>query len=302
MDSKTVFVSIVGRPNAGKSSLLNAMVGEKVAIVSDKPQTTRTKITSILTKDGTQYVFIDTPGIHKAKTKLGEHMMKAVKDSVSEIDVIVFVADATKKFGENEAEFLESFKKSKIPVILVLNKIDLIEEKENLLKIIDEASRLYEFEAIIPVSVLENDGIELVLNEISKLAVESPHFFPDDMLTDQPERVIAAEIVREKFLHLLSEEIPHGIAVTVEEMKERKDKNGNDILDISANIFCEKDSHKGIIIGKNGDMLKKAGSLSRQDMEDFFGIKVNLQLWVKVKPDWRNKEGMIKNFGLANSK
>ncbi|MCX7657619.1 MAG: GTPase Era [Oscillospiraceae bacterium] len=302
MDSKTVFVSIVGRPNAGKSSLLNAMVGEKIAIVSDKPQTTRTKITGILTKDETQYVFIDTPGIHKAKTKLGEHMMKTVKDSVSDIDVIVFVADATKKMGESEAEFLESFKKSKVPVILVLNKIDLIEEKENLLKIIYEASKLYEFEAIVPVSVLENDGIELVLNEISKLAVESPHFFPDDMLTDQPERVIAAEIVREKFLHLLNEEIPHGIAVTVEEMKERKDKNGNDMLDVSANIFCEKDSHKGIIIGKNGDMLKKAGSLSRQEMEDFFGIKVNLQLWVKVKPDWRNKEGMIKNFGLANSK
>lgn len=291
---KNAFITIVGRANAGKSSLLNAIIGEKIAMVSDKPQTTRTKITGVLTKDEMQYVFMDTPGIHKAKNKLGEHMLKTVKDSVSDIDVIVMVADCSKKINENETTLLENFKFSKTKVILALNKIDLIQQ-EDIGKMVLEYSALYNFDAIIPVSVKNNEGVSEVLEEVSKYAVEGPHYFPDDTLTDQPEKVLAAEIIREKLLMLLNEEVPHGIAVTIEEMKERKDK---DILDISAYIFCEKNSHKGIVIGKNGAMLKKVGMLSREEMESFFEIKVNLQCWVKVKADWRNKEGMIKNFGL----
>lgn len=297
MNTKTAFISIVGRTNAGKSSLLNAIIGEKIAMVSDKPQTTRTKITGVLTKDEVQYVFVDTPGVHKTKTKLGEHMLQAVKDSVADIDIILMVMDVSKKINEQERALIESFRKSKTTVILALNKIDLI-DKNQLITVIQEASELYDFDAVIPISVLENDGIDEVLKEIADHAAEGPHYFPDDMLTDQPERVLAAEIIREKLLILLNEEVPHGIAVTVEEMKERDDK---DILDISANIFCERDSHKGIVIGKNGAMLKKVGSLARNELESFFEIKVNLQLWVKVKQDWRNKEGMIKNFGLSSA-
>lgn len=296
MNTKTAFVSIVGRTNAGKSSLLNAIIGEKIAMVSDKPQTTRTKITGVLTKDDVQYVFMDTPGVHKTKTKLGEHMLQAVKDSVTDIDIILMVMDVSKKINEQERALLESFSKSKATVILALNKIDLI-DRNQLISVIQETSELYDFDAVIPISVLENDGVDEVLKEIANHAAEGPHYFPDDMLTDQPERVLAAEIIREKLLILLNEEVPHGIAVTVEEMKERDDK---DILDISANIFCERDSHKGIVIGKNGAMLKKVGSLARNELESFFEIKVNLQLWVKVKQDWRNKEGMIKNFGLSS--
>ena len=294
MNSKTAFVTIVGRANAGKSSLLNAIIGEKIAMVSDKPQTTRTKITGVLTQNEVQYVFMDTPGVHKAKTKLGVHMLQTVKDSVSEIDIVLMLIDTSKKIGENEANLIETFKASHTPVILILNKIDLI-EKEKLVSIIAECSQMYDFEAIIPISVLNNDGIDIVFSEVTKHAVDGPHYFPDDTLTDQPEKVLAAEIIREKLLQLLNEEVPHGIAVTIEEMKEREDK---DILDISANIFCERDSHKGIVIGKNGAMLKKVGSLAREELESFFQIKVNLQCWVKVKQDWRNKEGMIKNFGL----
>ena len=295
MSTKTVFVTIVGRANAGKSSLLNALIGEKIAMVSDKPQTTRTKITGVLTKNELQYVFMDTPGMHRAKTKLGEHMMQTVKDSVSGIDVVLLVMDVSKKVNENELALIESFKASKIPVILILNKIDLV-DKERLLQFIADISKTYDYEAILPISVLNNDGLDLVLKHVAGFSAESPHYFPDDTLTDQPERVLAAEIIREKLLVLLNEEVPHGIAVTVEEMKERDDK---DLLDISANIFCERESHKGIVIGKSGTMLKKVGQLAREDLEKFFQIKVNLQCWVKVKPDWRNKEGMIRNFGLS---
>lgn len=294
MNSKNVFVSIIGRANAGKSSLLNAIIGEKIAMVSDKPQTTRTKITGIMIKDNIQFVFMDTPGMHRAKNKLSEHMVKIVKDSISEIDVILFVADCTKPIGESEKELIEGFKLSKTPVILVLNKIDLI-SKEKLAELIITYNEAFSFTSIIPISATNNDGVDIVINEVTKYAEEGPHFFPDDMFTDQPEKVIAAEIIREKLLILLNEEVPHGIAVTVEQMRERDDK---DILDITANIFCERDSHKGIVIGKNGAMLKKVGSLAREDLENFFQIKVNLQCWVKVKQDWRNKEGMIKNFGL----
>ena len=301
MSSKTVFVTITGKANAGKSSLLNAFVGEKIAMVSDKPQTTRTKITGVLTEGELQYVFIDTPGVQKARNKLGEHMNKAVKDSIAGVDCAVFVADVTRKTMESEIHLLESFRHSKTPVILALNKIDLVDSKEEIAVQIAKFSSMYDFASIVPVSVLENDGVDIVKEEIAKYAVEGPHYYPDDKLTDQPERVLAAEMIREKMLQLLYEEVPHGIAVTVEKMSERTAASGEDILDVDAVIFCERESHKGMIIGKKGAMLNKIGKLAREDLENFFRIKVNLQLWVKVKEDWRNREGIIRNFGLSNN-
>lgn len=300
MDTKIEFITIVGRANAGKSSLLNALVGEKIAMISAKPQTTRTRITGLVTQNETQYVFMDTPGVQKAKNKLGEHMNKTVKDSVTDVDLILMVADATKNINDIDKSIIASFKK-KDNVILILNKIDLISEKEQIAVKIAEFSALYDFNTIIPISVTENDGIDIVWEETKKYAVEGPHYFPDDSLTDQPERVLASEIIREKILNLMHDEVPHGIAVTVEEMKERVDRSGDDILDISAVIFCERESHKGMVIGKNGTMLKKIGQLAREDLENFFEIKVNLQCWVKVKEDWRNKEALIRNFGLSNN-
>lgn len=295
--TKTVFVTIAGRTNAGKSSLLNAIIGEKIASVSNKPQTTRTRITGIKNAGETQLVFFDTPGLHKPKNKLSEHMLNTVKESVSDIDAVVFVMDCTKKAVVQEIELLQSFNTSKMPVILVLNKIDLLDDKNELAPIIAQLTSEIDFEAVIPVSVTENNGVDIVESEIIKLASESPHFFPSDMITDQPEKVLAGEMIREKLLMLLSDEVPHGIAVGVETMRERDDK---DILDISAVIYCERESHKGIIIGKGGTMLKKASSMARRELEDFFQIKVNLQCWVKVKEDWRNREGLIRSFGLSD--
>lgn len=294
--SRTAFVTIAGRTNAGKSSLLNAIVGEKIASVSSKPQTTRTRITGIRTIGDVQLVFFDTPGLHKPVNKLSEHMLDTVRESVSDIDAVVFMMDCTKKINDQELDLLQSLDNSKMPIILVLNKIDLLRNKNDLAPLIASLTDRINFHAVIPVSVTENNGVDIVIEEITKLASESPHFFPDDMITDQPEKVLAAEIIREKLLMLLKDEVPHGIAVGVESMTERNDK---DILDISAVIYCEKESHKGIVIGKKGVMLKKASTAARMELEDFFQIKVNLQCWVKVKEDWRNREGLIRNFGLS---
>lgn len=295
--SKTAFVTIAGRTNAGKSSLLNAIVGEKIAAVSSKSQTTRTRITGIRNINDVQLVFFDTPGLHKPVNKLSEHMLNTVKESVSDIDAVLFVQDCTKKINEYEVNLLKSLNKSHMPVILVLNKIDLLKNKEELAAVISDLNSKADFQAVIPVSVTENNGIDIVIDEIISIAADSVHYFPDDMITDQPEKVLAAEMIREKLLELLKDEVPHGIAVGVEQMSERDDK---DILDISAVIYCERDSHKGIIIGKGGSMLKKASTAARMELEDFFQIKVNLQCWVKVKEDWRNREGLIRSFGLSD--
>lgn len=300
MNTKIEFITIVGRANAGKSSLLNALVGEKIAAISSKPQTTRTRITGIVTENEAQYVFMDTPGVQKAKNKLGESMNKAVKDSVTDVDLILMVADASKNINDIDKRIIGSFRK-KDNVILILNKIDLLPDKEKVALKIAEFLELYDFKSVIPISVIRNDGIDIVWEESKKFAVEGPHYFPDDSFTDQPERVLAAEIVREKILRLMHDEVPHGIAVTVEQMSERTDMSGDDILDISAVIYCERDSHKGMIIGKKGAMLKKIGQYAREDLEKFFEIKVNLQCWVKVKEDWRNSEALIRSFGLSNN-
>jgi GTP-binding protein Era len=295
--SKTAFVAIVGKANVGKSSILNKLIGSKIAIVSSKPQTTRTRIMGVLTtEDGVQLVFTDTPGFHKPKTKLGEKMVQAVSDSISGVDCCLFVVDAAdEKLNNAELELINKFKAEKMPVILAINKIDTIKEKTDLMKKIAEIAALYDFTAVVPVSAETGDGLKDLLDELKNQAVESVHFFPDDTLTDQPERVLAAEIIREKMLRLLDKEIPHGTAVAIERMRERDDA---DIMDIDATIYCERESHKGIIIGKGGSMLKKISTYARQDMEDFFDIKINLKCWVKVKEDWRNREGLIHNFGL----
>ena len=298
--TKNAFITIVGRPNAGKSSLLNALIGEKIAAVSSKPQTTRTKITGVITKGDIQYVFIDTPGMHKSRDKLSEHMINAINSSVSSIDAALLVVDSQKKPGDAERELLRSLKASKAPVILVVNKIDLFDDKELLIPVIKEYASMYDFAEVIPISAMNSDGLDIILDVLSKYTTEGPHFFPDDKFTDQPERVIISEIIREKLLELLSAEVPHGIAVDIETLSERDTKDGEGIMDVGAVIYCEKESHKGIVIGKGGAMLKQVGRLAREDIEHFFMIKTNLQLWVKVKEGWRNREGLIKNFGLAN--
>lgn len=297
--TKTIFVTIAGRTNAGKSSLLNALIGEKIASVSSKTQTTRTKITGIMNSGETQIILIDTPGLHKAKNKLSNHMLNAVSESIIDIDVVLFMLDCTRKLGEQERSLLQNCFTSKTPVILVLNKIDLLGDKTLLALQIAELSKEFPFTAVVPISVLKSDGIDLVIEEVKKLAVESPHYFPNDMITDQPEKVIASEIIREKLLNLLEDEVPHGIAVGVETIKERSTSKGETILDVSAIIYCERESHKGIIIGKDGSMLKRASTLARYELEKFFQIRVNLKCWVKVKEGWRNREEIIRNFGLS---
>lgn len=295
MDTRTAFISIVGCPNVGKSSLLNRMLGQKVAIVSSKPQTTRTRIMGVLTQDKVQLVFTDTPGFHRPHNKLGEKMVKAVGDSITDVDACLFVVEPQGELRPAEQELLRHFQAEKLPVILAINKIDTLPRRELLMERILQFSPLYDFTAVVPVSAMKGDGVDELLGELKKLSVPSMHFFPDDTLTDQPERVLAAEIIREKLLRLLDQEIPHGIAVSVEKMREREN---SDLMDIEATIFCERESHKGIIIGKKGAMLKKVSTYAREDMERFFGCRINLQCWVKVKEDWRNREGLIHNFGL----
>ncbi len=294
-ERKTAFIAIVGRPNVGKSSILNNLLGQKVAIVSSKPQTTRTKIMGVLTEDNVQLVFTDTPGFHKPKTKLGEKMIKAVDDSIGGVDSCLFVTEAKGEIREAELDLLKKLKSERIPVVLAINKIDMLSDKQELMGRILELTNLLDFEAVIPVSARENDGMDELKEELFKLAAPSEFFFPEDTLTDQPERVLAAEMIREKLLHKLSDEIPHGIAVSIERMKEREDKP---IIDIEAVIYCERESHKGIVIGKKGAMLKEISTNARHELEQFFECKINLQCWVKVKEDWRNREGLIHNFGL----
>lgn len=293
--TKSAFVAIVGKPNVGKSSLLNRILGQKIAIVSSKPQTTRTRIMGVLTKGETQLVFTDTPGFHNSHNKLGQKMNEAVGDTVGGVDACVMLVEPKGKVNDLELELIEMFKKRNMTVLLAINKIDMIKDKTQLAAHISYLSSLYDFHAIIPISADKGDNVGELLKELDALAFDSPHFFPDDTLTDQPERVIAAEIIREKILRLMDKEIPHGIAVAVEKMRERDDK---DILDIDAVIYCERESHKGMIIGKKGSMLKKILTFARQDLEGFFQIKVNLHCRVKVKLDWRNREGLIHNFGL----
>ncbi len=297
MNTTTAFIAIVGCPNVGKSSLLNQILGQKIAIVSSKPQTTRTKIMGVLTRGACQLVFTDTPGYHRPKNKLGENMVRAVTDSIGGVDACLFVVEAEGDIKPGELELIEKFKKLDIPVILAINKIDMLKDMTAILARINEFVPLYDFTAIVPISAVKGIAVEELLDELENLAQPSVHFFPDDTLTDQPERVIAGEIIREKLLRLLDKEVPHGVAVSIEKMRERDD---SDILDIEAIIYCERESHKGIIIGKNGAMLKKVSTYARQDMEKFFDCHINLQCWVKVKEGWRDREGLIHNFGLDN--
>lgn len=296
---KSAFIAIVGRPNVGKSSILNAMIGQKVAIVSNKPQTTRTRIMGVLTEGDDQLVFIDTPGMHKPKTSLGKYMVRSVNESVSGVDACLLVTEADREPTQTELMLIEKFKSLDLPAILAINKIDTLKNKEVLMAQILKYSKLYDFAAIVPVSAHDGDGINELKEALKEFAMEGGHFFEEDALTDQSERNLAAEMIREKILRLTDREIPHGTAVVVEKMRTRDD--GSDIMDVDATIYCEKDSHKGIIIGKGGSMLKKISSQARQDMENFFDCKVNLQTWVKVKEDWRNREGLLKRFGFDKS-
>ena len=292
-NDRSAFIAIVGRPNVGNSSILNRLLGQKIAIVSSKPQTTRNRITGVLTEGEVQLVFFDTPGMHKPKNTLGKYMVRSVNESVGGVDCCLLVVEADREAGKTEQDLIDKFKALHMPAILAINKIDMIKEKEVLMKQILSYAQLYDFEAIVPVSARDGNGMNELLEELKKQACEGGHFFDDDTLTDQPERVIAAEIIREKILRLTDKEIPHGTAVLIERMKTRD----NGILDIEATVFCERETHKRILIGKNGEMLKRISTLARQDIERFFDCKVYLQTWIKVKEDWRNRAQLVQNFG-----
>lgn len=297
MINKNAMITIAGRPNVGKSTLTNALVGEKVAIVSDKPQTTRNRITAILNRGDTQFVLMDTPGFHKARTRLGEYMDGVVRESVADVDAVVLVVEPIPTVGRQETELLERLRGGGVPVVLCVNKIDTV-EKSALLAVIAAYSAAFPFATVVPVSAKTGDGLETLMGELDRFAQEGPQLFPDDMITDQPERQMCAEMVREKLLWCLEREVPHGTAVEVTKFSERDDG----IVDIDVTIYCEKASHKGIIIGKNGAMLKKIGSMSRADMERFLGSKVNLHTWVKVKENWRDSVPLLRNFGFTGNK
>ena len=289
-------ITIVGRPNVGKSTLTNTLVGEKIAIVSNKPQTTRNRICAIINRGDTQIVLMDTPGFHRARTKLGDYMVKVVTESVADVDAIVLMVEPIPSAGEQESELIEKIKGSKCPSVLVINKIDTV-PKEQLLAVIAAYGKLHDFDAIIPISAVKRDGTETLMAQLEKFAKPGPKLFPEDMVTDQPEMQVCAEIVREKLLYCLDKEIPHGTAVVVTKFSERED---TEIIDLDVTIYCEKDSHKGIIIGKNGEMLKKIGAMARTDIEKFMGTKVFLQTWVKVKDNWRDSDNLLRNFGYKD--
>ncbi len=289
---KSGFVSVIGRPNVGKSTLVNSMIGQKVAIMSDKPQTTRNKILCVLTTDDAQVLFIDTPGIHKPKHKLGEYMVRTAEATLREVDVVLFVVDATMKKGPGEEYILERLAQINTPVILVVNKIDTV-PKSAVLPIIEQYTKVREFAAVVPISALEKTNLTNLLEELKNYLEPGPQYYPTDMITDQPERLVIAEMIREKVLHNTREEIPHAIAVEVEEMTKRS----NDDLYVRAVIYVERDSQKGIVIGAGGQLLKDVGRLAREDIQNLLGSKIYLDLWVKVKKDWRNREGILKSFG-----
>ena len=292
MIKKTAMITIAGRPNVGKSTLTNTIVGEKVAIVSNKPQTTRNRITAVLNRGETQLVLMDTPGFHKARTRLGDYMVKVVRESVADVDAVALIVEPVANIGPQEEALIQRIKDSNVPSVLVINKIDTV-SKEALLAVIALYSESHSFDAIVPVSARKGDGVQQLLDEFEKYAIEGPQLFPDGMISDQPEKQICAEIVREKLLICLDKEIPHGTAVEVTKFSERE----NEIIDLDVTIYCEKASHKGIIIGKQGAMLKKIGEMARVEIEAFMGTKVFLQTWVKVKENWRDSQSLLRNFG-----
>lgn len=294
MTNKAAMITVCGRPNVGKSTLTNTLVGEKIAIVSNKPQTTRNRICAVVTKGDTQFVFMDTPGFHKPRTRLGDYMVNVVRESVADVDAVMLLVEPLPNIGKQEQELIARFKKTGVPALLVINKIDTVQRAE-LLEVMALYSAAYEFDAIIPISAKTGEGVDELLAELSKYAVDGPQLFPDDMISDQPEKQICAELVREKLLLCLDKEIPHGTAVEVTRFSERDDG----IIDMDVTIYCEKASHKGIIIGKKGAMLKKIGELARADIEAFMGTKVFLQTWVKVKENWRDSQAQLRNFGFT---
>lgn len=294
MTNKAAMITVCGRPNVGKSTLTNTLVGEKIAIVSNKPQTTRNRICAVVTKGDTQFVFMDTPGFHKPRTRLGDYMVNVVRESVADVDAVMLLVEPLPNIGKQEQELIARFKETGVPALLVINKIDTVQRAE-LLEVMAVYSAAYEFDAIIPISAKTGEGVDELLAELSKYAVDGPPLFPDDMISDQPEKQICAELVREKLLLCLDKEIPHGTAVEVTRFSERDDG----IIDMDVTIYCEKATHKGIIIGKKGAMLKKIGELARADIEAFMGTKVFLQTWVKVKENWRDSQAQLRNFGFT---
>jgi len=291
--TKTAMVTVCGRPNVGKSTLLNALVGEKIAIVSNKPQTTRNRIYGVVNRDDIQFVFLDTPGFHKAKNRLGDYMVKVTRESIADVDAVVLIVEPVPHVGIPEQELIKQIKESGLPAVLCINKIDTIEKKDDLLAVIAAYTEAHDFDAIIPISALKKDGIKDLLIELAKYAEEGPQLFPDGMVTDQPDRQVVGEIVREKMLRNLDKEIPHGTAVEITRFVERDDE----VIEVEATIYCEKKSHKGIIIGHEGAMLKKISTEARHDIEKFMGAKVYLQTWVKVKENWRDNMNYIRSFG-----